>query len=106
MKSGLSLETMTSVMQKTMAWNNQLAVAFPIRPLKGDFAPGFMLKLAHKDCRIALSMINAMGLEAPIGRAALAACQEGMDHGYGSNDVGVLLKLREDAAGVQVRGGS
>ena len=103
LKSGLTLETMTSVMQKTMAWNNQLGVAFPLRPLKGDFAPGFMLKLAHKDCRIALSMIDALGLEAPIGRAALAACQEGIDKGYASNDVGVLLKLREDAAGVKVR---
>jgi 3-hydroxyisobutyrate dehydrogenase-like beta-hydroxyacid dehydrogenase len=103
-KAGLTLEIMTSVMQKTMAWNNQLAVAFPLRPLKGDFAPGFMLKLAHKDCRIALGMIDAMGLDAPVGRAALAACQEGIDMGYGSNDVGVLLKLREEAAGVTVRG--
>ncbi len=102
-KAGLTLETMTSVMQKTMAWNNQLAIAFPIRPLKGDFAPGFMLKLAHKDCRIALGMIDAMGLKAPVGRAALAACQEGIDKGYASNDVGVLLKLREEAAGIKVR---
>lgn len=105
-KAGLTLETMTSVMQKTMAWNNQLAIAFPIRPLKGDFQPGFMLKLAHKDCRIALGMIDAMGLEAPVGRAALAACQEGIDEGYASHDVGVLLKLREEAAGVTVRSGA
>jgi 4-hydroxybutyrate dehydrogenase / sulfolactaldehyde 3-reductase len=102
-KAGLTLETMTSVMQKTMAWNSQLAVAYPLRPLKGDFAPGFMLKLAHKDCRIALSMVDAMGIDAPVGRAALAACQEGIDRGYATNDVGVLLKLREEAAGVTVR---
>ena len=102
-KAGLTLETMTNVMQKTMAWNSQLAVAYPLRPLKGDFAPGFMLRLAHKDCRIALSMIEAMGIDAPVGRAALAACQEGIDKGYAANDVGVLLKLREEAAGVTVR---
>ena len=47
LKAGLTLDVMTSVMQKTMAWNSQLAVAFPIRPLAGDFEPGFMLKLAH-----------------------------------------------------------
>jgi 4-hydroxybutyrate dehydrogenase / sulfolactaldehyde 3-reductase len=105
-KAGLTLETMTSVMQKTMAWNSQLAVAYPLRPLKGDFAPGFMLRLAHKDCRIALSMVDAMGIDAPVGRAALAACQDGIDKGYGANDVGVLLKLREEAAGVTVRSGS
>ena len=105
-KAGLTLETMTSVMQKTMAWNSQLAVAYPQRPLKGDFAPGFMLKLAHKDCRIALGMITAMGLEAPVGKAALDACQAGIDMGHGMNDVGVLLKIREEAAGVKVRSGS
>ena len=105
-KAGLTLETMTSVMQKTMAWNNQLAIAFPIRPLKGDFEPGFMLKLAHKDCRIALGMIEAMGIAAPVGHAALAACQEGIDSGYAGHDVGVLLKLREEAAGVTVRSGA
>jgi 4-hydroxybutyrate dehydrogenase/sulfolactaldehyde 3-reductase len=105
MKAGLTLATMTSVMQKTMAWNSQLAVAFPTRPLKGDFAPGFMLKLAHKDCRIALEMIDAMGLDAPVGRATLAACREGMDAGYATNDVGVLVKLREDKAGVKIRAG-
>ena len=48
-------------------------------------------------------MIDALGIEAPIGRATLAACQEGIDKGYATNDVGVLLKLREDAAGVKVR---
>lgn len=102
-KAGLSLEVMTSVMQKTMAWNNQLAVAFPARPLRGDFEAGFMLKLAHKDCRLGLKMIADMGLSAPVGAATLAACQEGLDTGKGRNDVGVLLKMREDPAGIQVR---
>jgi 4-hydroxybutyrate dehydrogenase/sulfolactaldehyde 3-reductase len=103
LKAGLTLEVMTSVMQKTMAWNSQLAVAFPARPLKGDFEPGFMLKLAHKDCRLALAMNREMGLSAPVGAATLAACQEGIDAGHGGRDVGVMLKLREDAAGVRVR---
>lgn len=103
MKAGLTLETMTAVMQKTMAWNSQLAVAFPVRPLKGDFSPGFMLRLAHKDCRIALQMIESMGLDAPIGKATLAACKDGIDRGFGANDVGVLVKLREDKAGIKVR---
>ena len=103
LKAGLTLEVMTSVMQKTMAWNNQLAIAYPARPLIGDFEPGFMLRLAHKDCRLALAMNREMGLAAPVGAATLAACQEGLDAGYGGKDVGVMLKLREDAAGVRVR---
>jgi 4-hydroxybutyrate dehydrogenase/sulfolactaldehyde 3-reductase len=104
-KAGLTLDTMLSVMKTTMAWNNQLAIAMAGRAFKGDFEPGFMLRLGHKDCRLAVAMIKAMGLACPVGEAALAACQEGLDRGLGAKDVGILLKLREAAAGVEVRTG-
>ena len=102
-KSGLALDTMMSVLRTTMAWNNALAIALPKRPLAGDFAPGFMLKLAHKDCRLALAMTQKLGVSAPVGRAALASLDEGMQHGFENDDVGALLKLREQTAGVEVR---
>jgi 4-hydroxybutyrate dehydrogenase/sulfolactaldehyde 3-reductase len=102
-KAGLTLETMTRVMKTTMAWNQQLAVAMHNRGLKGDFEPGFMVKLAHKDCRLAIAMNEALGLQAPVGAATLAALAETMAAGMANKDVGALLKLREDAAGVAVR---
>jgi 4-hydroxybutyrate dehydrogenase/sulfolactaldehyde 3-reductase len=102
-KAGLTLDTMVSVMKTTMAWNNQLAVAMHMRALKGDFDPGFMVKLAHKDCRLALAMDRDLGVDAPVGAATLKVLQEAIDKGLAGNDVGALLKLREDAAGVQVR---
>ena len=102
-KSGLTLDTMMSVFRTTMAWNNALAIAMPKRPLAGDFTPGFMLKLAHKDCRLALKMVDALGVDAPVGHAALASLEEGMRRGLADHDVGALLKLREESAGVQVR---
>jgi 4-hydroxybutyrate dehydrogenase / sulfolactaldehyde 3-reductase len=102
-KAGLTLETMISVLKTTMAWNNQLAVAMHMRALKGDFDPGFMVKLAHKDCRLALAMDRDLGVEAPVGAATLKVLQEAMDKGLSGMDVGSLLKLREDSAGVQVR---
>lgn len=102
-KCGLTLETMIEVMKTTMAWNNQLAIAMHARALKGDFEPGFMLSLAHKDCRLAVKMNDDMGLPAPLGRALLEALEEGLASGAGGKDVGVLLKLREQEAGVEVR---
>jgi 3-hydroxyisobutyrate dehydrogenase-like beta-hydroxyacid dehydrogenase len=102
-KVGLTLDTMISVLKTTMAWNNQLAIAMHNRALKGDFEPGFMVKLAHKDCRLAMSMNEGLGLKAPVGAATLAALQEALDEGLGKNDVGSLLRLREKAAGVTVR---
>ena len=102
-KAGLTLDTMISVLKTTMAWNNQLAIAMHARALKGDFEPGFMVKLAHKDCRLALAMDRELGVDAPVGAAALKALQDAIDKGLAGKDVGALLKLREDAAGVQVR---
>ena len=102
-KSGLTLETMMSVFRTTMAWNNALAIALPKRPLAGDFKPGFMMKLAHKDCRLALQMVEALGVAAPVGHAALASLEEGLKRGLHDHDVGALLKLREEWAGVKVR---
>ncbi len=102
-KSGLTLDTMLSVLRTTMAWNNALAIALPKRPLAGDFSPGFMMKLAHKDCRLALQMADGLGVATPVGHAALASLAEGLARGLQDHDVGALLKLREEAAGVQVR---
>ena len=102
-KSGLTLDTMLSVLRTTMAWNNALAIAMPKRPLAGDFSPGFMMKLAHKDCRLALQMVEALGVTAPVGRAAFASLEEGLQRGLADLDVGALLKLREEPVGVQVR---
>jgi 3-hydroxyisobutyrate dehydrogenase-like beta-hydroxyacid dehydrogenase len=102
-KSGLSLDTMMSVLRTTMAWNNALAIALPKRPLAGDFSPGFMMKLAHKDCRLALQMVDGLGVAAPVGHAALASLEEGLQRGLADADVGALLRLREEASGVKVR---
>ncbi|MBZ9702817.1 MULTISPECIES: NAD(P)-dependent oxidoreductase [unclassified Mesorhizobium] len=102
-KAGLTLDTMINVLKTTMAWNQQLAVAMHNRALKGDFEPGFMVKLAHKDCRLALAMNDALGVETPVGGATLAVLREAMDAGMAGKDVGAVLKLREDATGVQVR---
>ena len=102
-KAGLTIQTMMSVLRTTMAWNNQLAISMPKRSLIGDFKPGFMMKLAHKDCRLALQMIEDLGVDAPVGRATLASLDEGLKHGLQDHDVGAMLKMREEAAGVTVR---
>ena len=102
-KSGIKLDTMMAVFRTTMAWSNQLAIAMPKRPLAGDFSPGFMMKLAHKDCRLALEMVEGLRVDAPVGRAALASLEQGLARGLANDDVGALLKLREESAGVRVR---
>ena len=77
-KAGLTLDTMMSVLKTTMAWNNQLAISMPKRSLVGDFKPGFMMKLAHKDCRLALQDgRRARRRRARRPRGARRACRKG-----------------------------
>jgi 3-hydroxyisobutyrate dehydrogenase-like beta-hydroxyacid dehydrogenase len=102
-KAGLTLDLMLSVLKTTMAWNNQLAISMQKRSMMGDFKPGFMMKLAHKDCRLAVAMVESLGVSAPVGKATLASLEEGLAKGYQDNDVGALLKMREEAVGVKVR---
>jgi 3-hydroxyisobutyrate dehydrogenase-like beta-hydroxyacid dehydrogenase len=102
-KAGITLDTMMAVLRTTMAWNQQLGVAMTKRSLAGDFKPGFMTKLAHKDCRLALSMIDSLGLRSPVTHATMTALDDAMRGGIADDDVGAMLKLREEAAGVKVR---
>lgn len=102
-KAGLTLELMMSVLRTTMAWNQHLAIGMPKRSLLGNFKPGFMMKLAQKDCRLALAMVDSLGVKAPVSHAVLAALNEGVASGLQDHDVGAMLKLREEQAGVTVR---
>jgi 4-hydroxybutyrate dehydrogenase / sulfolactaldehyde 3-reductase len=102
-KSGLDLELMIRVMKTTMAWNNQLAVAMPKKAFIGDDSPGFMVKLAAKDVRLAVQVAKAQGFDALAGRATQETLERAMAKGYGERDTAALMKIREDELGIKVR---
>ena len=102
-KEGLTLELMIEVMQTTMAWNQQLAVAMPKKAFIGDDSPGFMVKLAAKDVRLAVDAAKAMGFEALVGAGALATLDRAAAKGYAERDTAALMKIREDELGIKVR---
>lgn len=60
-KSGVDLEKMLSVVQKGAAASWALEHLAP-RVLRGDYAPGFMVKLQQKDLRLALEAAAQAGL--------------------------------------------
>ena len=102
-KEGLTLELMVDVMKTTMAWNQQLAVAMPKKAFIGDDSPGFMVKLAAKDVRLACDAAKALGLQAAVGEGALATPDRAAALGYGERDTAALLKIRADELGIKVR---
>jgi 4-hydroxybutyrate dehydrogenase / sulfolactaldehyde 3-reductase len=102
-KEGLTLELMIEVMKTTMAWNQQLAVAMPKKAFIGDDSPGFMVKLAGKDVRLAVDAARVQGFEPLVGAGALATLDRAAALGFGERDTAVLMKLREEELGIQVR---
>ncbi len=102
-KCGLSLETMMEIMKTTMAFNHQLYVAMPKKAFKGDDSPGFMMKLACKDVRLACDLAKTQGFEALVGRGAQKTMEEAMSAGFADRDTAALMRIREDQLGIKVR---
>ena len=102
-KAGLKLELMMEVMKTTMAFNHQLYVAMPKKAFVGDDSPGFMVKLASKDVRLAVELAQAYGFDALVGRAAQQTLERAAALGHAERDTAALMKIREDELGIQVR---
>ena len=102
-KAGLTLELMQEVMRTTMAWNQQLAVAMPKKAFVGDDSPGFAIRLACKDVRIACEVAETMGFEALVGRAAQATMDRAIAMGLGDRDTAALMFIRETELGIEIR---
>lgn len=102
-KAGLTLELMQEVMRTTMAWNQQFAVAMPKKAFVGDDSPGFAIRLACKDVRIACEAAESMGFQALVGRGAQATMDRAIGMGLGDRDTAALMFLREKELGIEVR---
>jgi len=102
-KCGLTLEMMIEVMKTTMAWNNQLGVAMPKKAFKGDDSPGFMVKLAAKDVRLAVELAKKQGFDALVGAGAQATLERAMRMGFGERDTAALMMIRERDLDIKVR---
>jgi 3-hydroxyisobutyrate dehydrogenase len=102
-KSGLTLELMQEVMRTTMAWNQQLAVAMPKKAFVGDDSPGFAIRLACKDVRLACDLAQALGFDALVGRGAQKTMENAIEQGLGERDTAAIMFAREKQLGIEVR---
>ena len=102
-KAGLTLELMQEVMRTTMAWNQQFAVAMPKKAFLGDDSPGFAIRLACKDVRLACEAAEGMGFEPLVGRGAQKTMELAMSQGLGDRDTAAIMFMREKALGIEVR---
>src|SRR3954447_21467546 len=104
-KSGLTLDLMLDVMKTTMAWSSQLGVAMPKKAFKGDDSPGFMVKLACKDVRLANEAAKALGFQPLTALGAQKTLEQAMEKGFADRDTAALMLIREKELGIKVRPG-
>lgn len=81
-----------AVMQGSGA-NWQLGNLFPAKVLRGDFEPGFKLEHMVKDVRCARALADALGVDQPLGEAALARLLAAMERFGGQLDYGAVARL-------------
>ena len=101
-KAGLSLETILGVSGGTGTNNFMMHKYLPQKAFAGDFALGFKATLARKDCRLALGLAQAVGVEMPVGRAVFSVLED-TARAYPDEDFCALVRTREEQAGITLR---
>jgi 4-hydroxybutyrate dehydrogenase/sulfolactaldehyde 3-reductase len=102
-KAGLQLETMLQVMTSTAAKTAHLEMTYPAKAFKGDFTPGFLIDLAHKDLGIGLRLGAEQQVPLSMGAAAREVYSAARARGKGRLDYTGVVTLLEEMAGVEVR---
>jgi 4-hydroxybutyrate dehydrogenase / sulfolactaldehyde 3-reductase len=97
---GLSLEKTLDVIHGTTATNGQLKLAWPLKVLKGDTAPGFTIDLAHKDLSLIMDAANASKVPVPIAAVAREAYSAARSQGHGGKDFSAMGDILCENAGI------
>ncbi len=102
-KSGVSLEQIIALSDKTGTSNKVLNMVLPSKPFKADYKPGFASRLAAKDHRLAMSLARDLDIELPVGKAVLdmlEACEgEFRDEDF----MGAIMRRAERSSGQKLR---
>jgi 4-hydroxybutyrate dehydrogenase/sulfolactaldehyde 3-reductase len=97
---GLTLERTLDVIHGTTATNGQLKIAWPLKVLKGDVAPGFTIDLAHKDLTLIVEAANAARVPVPVAAVAREAFSVARSRGHGDKDFSAMVDVLCEYAGI------
>lgn len=103
-KAGADPVLLQQILNSGSAHSWALEVKAP-RVLEGDFEPGFMINLQHKDLGLALE--TGRDLHVPLAFAGLAyqAYEAARTQGLGEKDHSAVIKVLEQMVGAEVRKG-
>lgn len=102
-KSGVTLEQIIALSDKTGTSNKILNTVLPSKGFKADYTPGFASRLAAKDHRLAMSLARDLDIDLPVGRTVLKILETGESRWRDEDFMGSILRQFEEAAGVEIR---
>ena len=101
-KAGADLETTIQAVSGGAAASWQLQNVGP-RAIKGDFAPGFMVRLQQKDLRLILEAAREMHISLPVTALVNQFYASLEAAGLGNEGTQALVKVHERLAGLEAR---
>lgn len=102
-KSGVTLEQIIALSDKTGTSNKVLNTVLPSKAFKGDYKPGFASRLAAKDHRLAMSLARDLSIPLPVGQAVLDIL-EGCESEFRDEDfMGAIMRRAERASGQSLK---
>lgn len=93
---GLDRDTAINVMAGTAAGRGHMATTYPMKVLKGDLSPTFMIDLAKKDLNIALDISRHLGIPQGLARAAETVYTTAQAEGRGRQDWTAIFAMLRD----------
>ena len=102
-KSGVTLEQIIALSDKTGTSNKVLNTVLPRKVFKADYTPGFASRLAAKDHRLAMSLARDLDIELPVGKVILDLLQACESEFRDEDFMGSIMRLAERESGQQLR---
>lgn len=102
-KAGLNEDVMYDIISKSSGSSYALTAKYEKYISKGNFKPGFMIDLMHKDLQLAVDTAKDLKLPLISGNMSQQIFEAARAEGLGSEDISSVIKIFERWADVEVR---
>ena len=102
-KAGLKEDVMYDIISKSSGSSYALTAKYEKYISKGNFEPGFMIDLMHKDLQLAVDTAKDLKLPLISGNLSQQIFEAARAEGLGGEDISSVIKIFERWADVEVR---
>jgi 2-hydroxy-3-oxopropionate reductase len=101
-KAGLDLHKLSAALSAGMAASAVFELMSP-KVLSGNFEPGGTADVALKDLNYIAEAAGTMNISLPVSELVRSLFRQVVEQGHGSKDLSAIVRVFEEAAGVEAR---